>query len=134
MGNNSPCPHTIVTVDGRQVMRASGISIDLPAFAKAAIEGDELLAVWGLAWSSEPRRCWLFFHVENYRPGFGFVIKREAERCFRYAAQLGETEIYTPRDTQYPSSKKLMKMLKFEFFAMENGEEIWRTEVGPWRS
>lgn len=117
----------IITVDGQQIVRACGLKVDLPAFAKAAVEDGELLAVWGLAWSAEPRRCWLFFHVENYRPNAGFIIRREARRCLRHAAQLGETEVYTPRDTQFPSSLKLMKLFGFEFYSVENGQEIWRS-------
>ena len=112
-------------------MRAAGFVVDLPAFAKAAVSGDDLLAVWGLAWSHEPKRCWLFFHVENYRPGFGFVIKREAEKCFRHAKQLGETDVFTPRDKGFASSMKLMKLLGFELYAEENGEEVWRHSLEP---
>lgn len=119
----------IVTVDGRQVVKACGLDIDLPAYAKAAIDGETLLGVWGLAWSSEPKRCWIFFHVENYRPGFGFIIRREGLKCLRHAEQLGEREVYTPRDAQFASSLKLMKLFGFEKFAVENEIEIWQ-----WRS
>lgn len=110
-------------------MRSAGLVVDMPAFAKAAIDGDDLLAVWGLAWSREPHRCWLFFHVENYRPGFGFVIRREARKCLRHAVQLGESEVFTPRDTQFPTSEKLCRMVGFSFYAVENGQEVW-----IWRS
>lgn len=115
---------TIVTIDPRGIMRAAGLHVDMPAYAKAAIEDDELLALWGLAWSDG--RCWIFFHVENYRPGFGFVIRREARKCLRHAVQLGETEVFTPRDGQFLSSTKLLKILGFEFHQVENDVEVWR--------
>jgi hypothetical protein len=119
----------IVTVDGREIARSCGMAVDLPVFAKAVVEDGTLLAVQGLAWSEEPKRCWLFFHVKNYRPGYGFVVRREGRRLLRHAAQLGETEVYTPRDAQFPSSLKLMKLFGFEKFSVENGIEIWRCRV-----
>jgi hypothetical protein len=119
----------IVTIDGREIARSCGMAVDLPVFAKAVVEDGTLLAVHGLAWSEEPKRCWLFFHVETYRPGYGFVVRREGRRCLRHAAQLGETEVYTPRDAQFPSSLKLMKLFGFEKFSVENGIEIWRCRV-----
>lgn len=118
--------YTIVPVDGRALVAASGIDIDLSVFAKAAFDGEEAVACWGLAWSSEPRRCWLFFHVENYRPDIGLTIRTEARRCLRQAVQLGETDVYTVRDAGLPSSMRLMRLFGFEFFAVENdGQEVW---------
>ena len=121
--------YNIVTVDGHGIVQASGLNIDLPATARVAFDGEDLVACWGLAWSQEPRRCWLFFAVENYRPGIGFIIRRETKRCFRQAVQLGETEVYTVRDVEFPSSIKLMRIFGFENFAVENGQEVW-----IWRS
>lgn len=121
--------YRILTVDGRGLVAASGLDVDLPVFAKAAFDGEELVACWGLAWSAEPRRCWLFFHVENYRPDIGLIIRRETRRCFRHAEQLGETEVYTVRDVEFLSSIKLMRIFGFENFAVENGQEVW-----IWRS
>lgn len=117
----------IVTVNPREILRFAGLDVDLPVYAKAAVEGGEVLAVWGLAWGKG--RCWLFFHVENYRPGFGFVIRREARKCFRHAAQLGETEVFTPRDRQHGSSIKLLRLLGFELHAVEDGLEIWHVRT-----
>jgi hypothetical protein len=120
---------TFVSIDGRRLVEASGLNVDLPATARAAFDGEELIACWGLAWSREPRRCWLFFAVENYRPNIGFIIRRETKRCFRQAVQLGETEVYTVRDAEFPSSIKLMRIFGFESFSVENGQEVW-----IWRS
>ncbi|WP_159585916.1 hypothetical protein [Chelativorans xinjiangense] len=117
----------IVTVNPREIVRASGLDIDLPVYAKAAIEDEELIACWGLAWGGG--RTWIFFHVENYRPGHGFVIRREARKCLRHAVQLGASEVFTPRDMQFSTSEKLCKMLGFEFYAVEDGTEVWRWQV-----
>lgn len=117
--------HEVVAVRPQDIMRLAGLEVDLPIYGRAIVEGGKLLAVYGLAWSTEPKRCWLFFHVENYRPGYGMTVRREARRCFRVAAQLGETEIYTVRDRDYPSSLKLMHIFGFEPFAVENDQEVW---------
>lgn len=120
---------TIVTVNPRDIVRASGLDVDLPVYARAAIEDEELLAIWGLAWSPEPRRCWIWFHIEHSDPRFARTVIREAKKTLRHAVQLGDNEVYTPRDDQYPSSTKLLKMLGFDYFAHENGVEVWK-----WRS
>jgi hypothetical protein len=117
---------SIHTVDPREIVRAAGLLVDLPVYAKAAVEGETLIAVWGLAWSEVPKRCWIFLHVENPRPGIAFIVKREARKCLRHAVQLGETEVYSPRDVNLPTSTKLMRLLGFEYFAHENDEEVWR--------
>ncbi|WP_420961048.1 hypothetical protein [Brucella sp. IR073] len=114
----------IVTVDGREIVKASGLQIDMPVFAKIVLEDDTPLGCFGLAWGGG--RCWAWLQVENYRPGYAFLVRREGRKCLRSAVQLGETEVYTPRDTQYASSEKLLKILGFEFFAMEGEQEIWR--------
>lgn len=119
----------VVPVRPHDIARMAGMIIDLPVYGWATIEGETLLAVHGLAWSEEPKRCWLYFHVVEYRPGYGPAVRREARRCFRLAEQLGETEVYTVRDREYPSSLKLMRIFGFEFFAVENDQEVW-----IWRS
>lgn len=115
----------VVPVRPRDIARMAGMVINLPVYGWAVIEDETLLAVHGLAWSEEPKRCWLYFHVENYRPGHAMLVRREARRCFRVAQQLGETEVYTVRDREYPSSLKLMRIFGFEPFAVENDQEVW---------
>ena len=116
----------IVPIDPREIVKSAGLDVDLPVTARAAIEGEELLAVWGLAWS--PGRCWLWLHVERSEPKHAFTVIREAKRMLKRAAQLGETEVYTPRDASRETSANLLKLVGFEFFAVENGTEvfIWR--------
>lgn len=115
----------IATVDPREVVRASGLDIDLPVYARAAVEDGNLIAVWGLAWSAVPKRCWIWFHVNHPRPGIAFTVRREAAKCLRHAMQLGEAEVYSTRDAGFATSTKLMRLLGFEPFAIENGEEVW---------
>lgn len=116
---------TVVPVRPHDIMRMAGLDVHLPIHGWAIVEGEDLLAVHGLAWSEEPKRCWLYFHVVDYRPGYGMAVRREATRCFRVAEQLGETEVYTVRDKEFPTSLRLMRIFGFEFFAVENDQEVW---------
>lgn len=113
----------IVPIDPRGIVKSAGLDVDLPVTAKAAIEGEELLACWGLAWGVG--RCWLWLHVERSEPKHAFTVIREAKRMLKRAAQLGETEVYTPRDASRETSARLLKLVGFEFFAVENGTEVY---------
>jgi hypothetical protein len=42
------------------------------------------------------------------------------------AHQFGEAAVFTPRDPQFPTSEKLLTVLGFKLFAIENGVEVWR--------
>jgi hypothetical protein len=42
------------------------------------------------------------------------------------AWQLGETEVFTPRDTEFETSGRLLKVLGFEMLGIEKGMEVWR--------
>jgi hypothetical protein len=115
------------TVSPREIVRAAGLDVDLPVYARAAVEGNELIGVGGLAWSVEPKRCWIWFHMVTPRPGADSArrVIREARRLMRHAVQLGETEVYSPRDPSFATSEKLMKLLNFQLYAVEDGKEIW---------
>ena len=119
----------IVQVDPREILRVAGIAVDLPTFALAGVDEDGAIAVGGLAWNAG--RCWLFFHMMRDDPRYRFKVIACAKRLFRHARQLGETEVYTPRDAQFETSERLLKLLGFEFFADENGIEIWRRDLWP---
>lgn len=119
----------IVQADPREILRVAGISVDLPTFALAGVDEDGAIAVGGLAWGGG--RTWLFFHMMRNEPRYRFKIIACAKRLFRQARQLGETEVYTPRDAQFETSERLLKLLGFEFFAEENGIEIWRRDLWP---
>ena len=119
----------IVQVDPREILRVAGINVDLPTFALAGVDDDGAIAVGGLAWGAG--RCWLFFHMMRNEPRYRFKVIACAKRLFRQARQLGEVELYTPRDAQFETSERLLKLLGFEFFADENGIEIWRRDLWP---
>jgi len=119
----------IVQADPREILRVAGISVDLPTFALAGLDEDGAIAVGGLAWGGG--RTWLFFHMMRNEPRYRFKIIACAKRLFRQARQLGEAEVYTPRDAQFETSERLLKLLGFEFFAEENGIEIWRRDLWP---
>lgn len=119
----------IVQVDPREILRVAGINVDLPTFALAGVDDDGPIACGGLAWGAG--RCWLFFHMMRNEPRYRFKVIACAKRLFRQARQLGETELYTPRDAQFETSERLLKLLGFEFFADENGIEIWRRDLWP---
>lgn len=115
-------------IDVRSLSHAQLLDVYLPATARILRDEDgSVIAIWGLAWGDA--RCWLWFHVENYRPGYGLTVLKEARRMFRMAAQLGETRIYAPRDASFDTSERLLKLLRFELNGHEQGFEIWTREV-----
>lgn len=111
-------------VDGRTVARAVGLHVDLPVVAMVAMDGETALAAWGLAWGQG--KCWMWFHIEQPKPEYRFIVMREARKMLKRAVQLGETEVFTVRDVNYPSSLKLLKILGFEPYSVEGAQEIWR--------
>lgn len=119
----------IVTIDPRGILDVAGINVDLPAFALAGVDDDGVIGLGGLAWGQG--RAWLFFDMLRDEPQHRFKIIACAKRLFRHARQLGETELYTPRDAQHGSSERLLKLLGFEFYAEENGIEVWRRNLWP---
>lgn len=97
------------------------MTIDMPVVAYVGIKNNNLVGSGGLAWGDG--RCWLFLSVSE-SPN-AIVVWRWAKRMMAKARQLGETEIYTPRDREYDTSERLLSRLGFTFNGMENGEEIW---------
>lgn len=115
---------SVAPVDPRSVALSSGLAIDMPVNAYAAVDTDgQIHALWGLAWGGG--RCWIWFHVERSDPRYATLVIRQARKILRRAVQLGETEVYTPRDRSYERSEKLLTMLDFTYFAEEAGEEVW---------
>ncbi len=113
----------IVQADPRDVQAAEGLTIDLPVLAYVGIDGEEIVGSGGLAWGGA--RCWLWLTLPNGKPEYARPILRMVERLKRKAAQLGETEIYTPRDAQYETSERLLRFCGFVPFSIEGGQEIW---------
>jgi len=114
----------IVPVDPRAIEVAFGVEIDMPAVAVVGIEGETVIGSGGLAWGGG--KCWLWFTAPNGEKRHALAIWRAAERLKRKARQLGETEIWTIRDTQYETAKRLLEATGFEFYAVEDGNELYR--------
>lgn len=113
----------------REAIQGSG----LPANAYLARENGQIIAVFGLCWAKG--RCWLWFGATPAAAKHPHMVVKWAGRMKRQAAQFGETEIYTPRDDEFATSKRLLEFLGFSFACHEpnlvTGEqqEIWKCPV-----
>jgi hypothetical protein len=105
---------------------AEGIKIDMPAVAYIGIDDGVVVGSYGLAWGQG--RCWAWLRLDKPKASYGLTIARKMKDLMRKARQLGETEVFTPRDAQYPTSEKLLKTLGFRMHAIEHGIEVWRYE------
>lgn len=114
----------IVQVSPASVEASEGIRIDLPCVAYIGFDGKRVVGSGGLAWGSG--RCWVWLKIAHSDPSYAVPVMRQLRLLIAKARQLGETAVYTPRDANYPTSKKLLRVLGFYFFAMEDGNEVWR--------
>jgi len=115
----------IIQCDPRHIMAAEGINFDMPVITYVGIDNDEVVGCGGLAWSGG--RCWIWLRTNRIDKAYAVPIIHWMKRLLRKARQLGEEEVFTPRDTEYETSERLLKALGFEFFAMEGDQEIWKT-------
>lgn len=113
----------IVSADPRTVEVALSVSIDMPTIAVLGWDGEEVVGSGGLAWGGG--RAWIWFKMSKSRPEYAAPIVRATKKMLRRAVQLGEREVFTPRDAREPRSEKLLRLLGFEMFGEEQGEEIW---------
>lgn len=104
--------------------KAIGIEFDMAVKAYVGVRDGKLVGAGGLAWGKD--KCWIWLQI--YEPGqiSAFLVVRWARRMIRQAIQLGESEIYTPRDQQYERSEALLRLVGFEFAYLEDDKEIWR--------
>lgn len=116
----------IVQVSPSFVEIAEGIKIDMPAVAYIGRVGGEIVGSGGLAWGNG--RCWIWLQVAKSDPSYALPILHKTKALLAKARQFGEREVYTPRDAQYPTSKKLLTVLGFRLHAIEQGIEVWRYE------
>lgn len=116
----------VLSVNGIAGKALSGLEIDMPVVMKVGMEDGRMIACGGLGWSGG--RCWLWLHVENEASErIGIKVIREARKMLRKAAQLGEEIVYTPRDSSYETSERLLKMVGFEKTdEVILGSEVWR--------
>lgn len=116
----------VVQVPPSTVERVEGVVIGIPALAYIGVDDDKIVGSCGLAWGNG--RCWIWLQFIEPKPSYAITVYRKARLLLSKALQLGETEIYTPRDAQYETSEKLLKSLGFKFYAIEADKEIWRYE------
>lgn len=119
---------SIVSADPRSVEAEFGVAVDLPAVAVLGLDSGEIVGSGGLAWGEG--RCWIWFTMQRTKPGYAVPILRATQRMLRRAVQLGETQVFTPREADKPRSEKLLRMLGFEMIGHEmrlgQNMEIWR--------
>lgn len=115
---------SIVRADPTSVEIGLGVDIDLPVVAVLGIDNGHIVGTGGLAWGAG--RCWIFFKMVSSKPEYAVPIVRATRQMLRRAVQLGETEVFTPRDAEEPASEKLLTLLGFEFDTMQDGIEIWK--------
>lgn len=119
---------TIHYADPHAVAVALDIEIDWPAIAYIGIDDDELVGTGGLAWGGD--RCWIWFTVTKPKPEYALPVLLMVRKFKKKAAQLGERYIYAIRDPEYETAPKLIKLAGFEFLATEDGQEVYRCEIG----
>ena len=122
----------VVCVDRDVLRELVSPDISLPVSGYLAIEDERLIGSFGLTWGRG--KCWLWFgHSEETRK-HPFMVVRWAKRLLRQAVQLGETEVYTARDTRQERSAKLLGLLGFEYVGREsNPVSGGQEEVYRWR-
>lgn len=113
---------TIHPADPHSIAVALDVVIDWPAVAYVGLDDGNFVGSGGLAWGGD--RCWLWFQVSQPKPEYARPVLRMAQRMLRKAAQLGEAEVYTVRDKQYPSSAKLLRLVGFELSEIKDGQEV----------
>lgn len=119
----------IVQVDPSTVAAVEGVKIDIPAVAYVGIDDGEIVGSYGLAWGGG--RCWIWLRLPNGKPSYAITVMRRTKTLLAKAAQLGEREVFTPRDAEFKTSEKLLTVLGFQLFAIENGIEVWRYSSQP---
>jgi len=122
----------IISVDPALVEVEMGVNIDLPAVAVVGVDGGEVIGSGGLAWGGG--RAWIWFKMRRSRPQYAVPIVRATKRMLRKAVQLGETEVFTPRDASEAMSRKLLMTLGFEHYADEPTASGEMVEVWRWRN
>lgn len=117
----------IVSAPPHIVAELEGVKIDMPAAAYIGVDDGQVVGSFGLAWGQG--RCWIWLRVADVNARYAITIFRQAKRLFAKARQLGESELFTPRDTNYPTSQKLLTLLGFRLHGIENNIEVWSCRV-----
>lgn len=117
----------ILPVDPHLVEVSEGVKIDMPSIAFIGLDGEKVIGSGGLAWGGG--RCWIWLRVSGINPAYALPIMRQTKRLIAKARQFGETEVFSPRDAEYPTSKKLLTVLGFTLHGIENEIEVWSCRV-----
>ncbi|AVX04238.1 hypothetical protein MXMO3_01712 [Maritalea myrionectae] len=99
-----------------------GDDLDAPIFGYASIS-DGVDALGGLAWIEG--KCWMWFSSAKPQNVSALHVVRCAKQLLRRAVQVGEMEVYTPRDAQFATSSRLLKLVGFKLAYTESGKEIY---------
>lgn len=118
----------IIQVPPAAVEIAQGIRIDMPAVAYAGIDDGVVVGAYGLAWGEG--RCWAWLQLRDGKPQYARTVVRRTKALLEKAWQLGEREVYTPRDAQFQTSGKLLTVLGFTKAEVINGIEVWKISRG----
>lgn len=116
----------IIQVAPTAIEVAENIKIDLPAVAYIGVDDGEIVGSGGLAWGGG--RCWVWLRVLKSKPEYAIPLMRQTKKLMAKARQFGEEAIFTPRDAQFETSEKLLTVLGFRRFAIENDNEVWVNE------
>jgi hypothetical protein len=116
----------IVQVHPAAIEIAENIKIDLPAVAYIGVDDGEIVGSGGLAWGGQ--RCWIWLKVGKSKPEYAIPLMRQTRKLMAKARQFGDVAIFTPRDAQFETSEKLLTVLGFRPFSIENENEVWVNE------
>lgn len=114
----------IIGADPSLVEVALDIEIDMPAVAFVGIDSDQFAGAGGLAWGKG--RCWLWFRTTLQKREYAVPVIKQARMLLRKAMQLGETEVFTVRDPAFETSPRLLAIVGFKWFAIEDDRQIYR--------
>lgn len=111
---------------------AGGGPVDYPVHAFAAVEADEPLAYYGLAWRFGRCDLWLSVVDASGSKRCAIRVVREARRMLKVAMALGEARVFCIRD-EYPNSRKLLGAVGFRYLGdvavtMDDGSEAVKEE------
>lgn len=115
---------TILPADPCSIKVALNIEIDLPAVAAIGLDDGKAVGTGGLAWGGG--RCWLWFATVDTKPHYARPVLQMARTMLRKARQLGEPAVYTIRDPNFDTSSRLLKLTGFEFYGVEDDNEVYR--------
>jgi hypothetical protein len=117
----------IVKVEDASLAADLNLFFDLPVKAYASIQDGVYTSAYGLAWAEG--RCWLWFKSIEPCKLPAIQVVRHAKKLLLWAKNMGEKEVFTPRDDEYSTSERLLAIVGFEYRGLEAGKEIYSWRV-----